>query len=185
MDDKEIVDLYWARSERAIDETANKYGGMCYHVAYHILNNSQDAEESVSDTYFAAWNRLPPHRPSVLSAFLSKITRFISIDRWRASRTAKRGGGELLLALEELEGCVSGTGNAESDFLRKETIAAFNRFLDTLPDTDRRVFLRRYFALEPIRDIAGDYGFSESKVKSMLHRTRAKLRAALNQEGLL
>ena len=107
MDDQEIIDLYFQRSENAISETASKYGGYCYSIAYNILTNNEDAEESVSDTYLAAWNAMPPRRPSILATFLGKITRRLSIDRWRSRNAYKRGGGEIILALEELEDCVA------------------------------------------------------------------------------
>lgn len=102
MDDEKIVDLYWSRSESAISETAAKYGNYCYSIAYNILTNNEAAEESVSDTYMAAWEAMPPRRPSILATFLGKITRNLSIDRWRSRNRYKRGGGEIILALEEL-----------------------------------------------------------------------------------
>lgn len=185
MDDKQIVDLYWKRSESAISETAAKYGGYCYSIAYNVLSNTEDAEESVNDTYLAAWNRLPPHRPAVLSTFLGKITRYISISRWRSRAAYKRGGGEMVMALEELGECVADTLDVETSYAHKETVKAFNRFLDSLPETDRNIFLRRYWCLDSIADIARSFGFSQSKVASMLHRTRQKLRRNLEKEGLL
>lgn len=183
MDDKAIVELYWNRSENAISETAAKYGGYCFHIAHNILANREDAEESVSDTYLAAWNTIPPRRPGILATFLGKITRHISIDRWRARSAYKRGGGEITLALDELEDCVADTRNVEQDYERKELARAFNRFLDTLPETERNVFLCRYWFLDSVADIAAVFGFSQSKVASMLHRTRAKLRKQLEKEG--
>ena len=111
MEDNAIIDLYWARSENAISQTAVKYGGYCYAIAYHILESPEDSEESVNDTYLAAWNTMPPKRPNVLSAFLGKITRYISLDRWKRRSASKRGGGQTTLALEELEECVSGGEN--------------------------------------------------------------------------
>lgn len=109
MDDELIVQLYWDRSENAISETDRKYGAYCNSIAYGILQSKEDAEESVNDTYMDAWNSMPPHRPSILATFLGKITRRISIDRWRNLNRAKRGGGEVTLALEELEQCVAGS----------------------------------------------------------------------------
>lgn len=185
MDDSEIIELYWSRRESAISETAAKYGGFCYSIAYNILANNEDAEESVSDTYMAAWTAMPPNRPNILAAFLAKITRHLSIDRWRARNRYKRGGGEIVLALEELAECVSDDQTVEKAFARKQLAVLFNRFLDSLPETERRIFLCRYWYLDPISDIANYYGFSNSKVTSMLHRTRGKLRAALEKEGLL
>lgn len=184
MEDTQIIDLYWQRSEQAIAETDGKYGGYCYSIAYNILTNNEDAEESVSDTYMAAWNTMPPRKPAILATFLGKITRRLSIDRWRERHSSKRGGGELPLALDELEDCVAGRETVELTYERKRFARAFNGFLDALPETERRVFLCRYWYLDPIGQIAAKFGFTESKVASMLHRTRKKLRATLEQEGL-
>ena len=183
MEDKQIVDLYWAREESAIHETALKYGSYCYSIAYTILQDQQDAEESVNDTYMDAWNTMPPNRPSILSTFLGKITRRISIDHWRIRSAKKRGGDEVPLALDELEECVSGSHDVELQVQHNELIATIHRFLDALPDTERRIFLLRYWYLEPIHSIAKQYKFSQSKVTSMLHRVRVKLRKQLEKEG--
>lgn len=185
MEDSGIIRLYFARSEEAILETDRKYGPYCHRIAYNILTNEEDAQECVNDTYLAAWNRIPPQKPGILSAFLGKITRFLSIDRWRRRGSAKRGGGELTLALEELEDCVSGGHSPEDAYIAKEAAQALNRFLDTLPEEERNVFLRRYWYIEKTSAIAQRYGYSESKVTSMLHRTRGKLRAQFQKEGLL
>ncbi len=185
MDDKSIVALYWKRSENAIAETDKKYGAYCFAIANNILANREDAEESVSDTYMKAWDTIPPQRPAVLSTFLAKITRNIAISRWRARSAAKRGGGEIPLALEELDMCIAGRQNVESQFLYQETVRSFQRFLELLPDVERNVFLRRYFLLDSIACIASDFGFTQSKVKSMLYRTRLKLRGQLEMEELI
>jgi RNA polymerase sigma-70 factor (ECF subfamily) len=183
VDDKSIVDLYFSRDQEAITQTDKKYGHYCYRIAYNILTNREDAEESVSDTYVAAWRAIPPRRPSVLSTFLGKITRHIAIDRWRERNASKRGGGEVPLALEELQDCVAGMQNVEMDYERKEIIKAYVKFLDALPVTERRVFLCRYWYVDSVEAIADKFGFSQSKVKTMLHRTRAKLRKQLAEEG--
>ena len=183
MDDKSIVDLYFSRNQDAIIHTDKKYGRYCYSIAYNILTNKEDAEEIVSDTYITAWRVIPPRRPSVLSTFLGKITRHISIDRWRERAATKRGGGEVPLALEELNDCVAGMQNVEMEYERTEIVKAYVKFLDTLPITERRVFLCRYWHVESIETIADKFGFSQSKVKTMLHRTRAKLRKQLAEEG--
>ena len=185
MDDSSIVALYWERSENAIRQTDLKYGAYCRSIAYNILVSREDSEESVNDTYLDAWNAMPPHKPSMLSTFLGKITRRIAIDRWRARNAAKRGGGEVVLALEELSDCVSGTQSTEQLLQNRELISSYQAFLDTLPVTQRRVFLCRYWYLEPIETIAQRFGFSRSKVKSMLHRIRGKLRTHLEKEGYL
>ena len=183
MDDTSIVDLYFSRDQEAITQTDKKYGHYCYRIAYNILTNKEDAEESVSDTYVAAWRAIPPRRPSVLSTFLGKITRHIAIDRWRERNASKRGGGEVPLALEELQDCVAGMQNVEMDYERKEIINAYVKFLDALPVTERRVFLCRYWYVDSVEAIADKFGFSQSKVKTMLHRTRSKLRKQLAEEG--
>lgn len=185
MDDKAILDLYWARSERAISETDTKYGPYCFCIAYNILNNREDSEESVSDTYMAAWNSMPPKRPAVLSAFLGKITRYISLDHWKKRSRLKRGGGEMELCLEELGDCVSGQESTEDKVIRRETITAVNHFLSTLSETERKIFLCRYWYLESVKDIAERFGFSPNRTSVMLSRVRQKLHAHLAKEGLL
>lgn len=184
MEDKQIVALYLQRKERAIDETAAKYGNYCFSIAHNILDNYEDAEETVSDTYVGAWNAIPPHRPMNLGTFLGKITRRLAIKRWRANRTQKRGGGEMALALEELAGCIPSEQNPERDMELADLSRALNRFLTDLPQTERSVFICRYWYLEPIQTIARRNGFSQSKVKSMLSRTRKKLQTHLEKEGI-
>ena len=185
MEDTDIIALYFRRSEEAITETDQKYGRYCYSISHNILNNPEDAEETVSDTYLEAWNTMPPHRPPVLITFLGRITRHLSIDRWRSGKALKRGGGEVTLALEELDDCVSGGVTPEAACEEKELRLAVKNFLLTLPRQERQVFLCRYFYLDSISAIAAFTGFSTSKTKSMLHRTREKLRKALKKEGLL
>lgn len=185
MEDQAILQLYFDRSEAAIVQTDLKYGAYCYSIAYHILTNREDSEESVSDAYLATWNAIPPRRPNVFSTFLGRITRNISINRWKQRSAHKRGGGEMDIALEELGECVSGNSSVEDSYAYKETVRAFRAFLDTLPDMERRVFLRRYWYLDSTQEICQRYGFSESKVKSMLHRIRNRLRSKLEKEGLI
>lgn len=177
--------MYWSRSERAITETAGKYGSYCYAIAFNILANKEDAEESVNDTYLSAWNAIPPHRPAVLATYLGKITRNLSIDRLRKRSREKRGGGEMTLALEELEGVVGHSESPETAAARKELAAGVNHFLDSLSQTERCVFLRRYWYLDSIGEIAKKTGFSISKVASMLYRMRGRLRKQLLKEELL
>ncbi|MBQ7300303.1 MAG: sigma-70 family RNA polymerase sigma factor [Clostridia bacterium] len=182
--DDRIVELYWARSESAITETAAKYGGYCRSIAYNILFDAQDAEESVNDTYLDAWNAMPPHRPTALSTFLGKITRRISIDRWRRRHADKRGGGVMPAVLDELADCAS-PDDVESAIEQSEMARIITAFLDTLPTDERRVFLCRYWFMEPTAAIAKAFGYSESKTVSMLFRTRKKLREILEKEGYL
>ncbi len=183
MDDKAIVELYFARSEKAISETANKYGGYCYSIANNILSNKEDSEESVNDTYLAAWNNMPPRHPSILATFLGKITRYISLDRWKSRSAYKRGGGEVTLALEELDEFLSSGESTEEVVEKKELIRSINRFLDNLPETERNLFVCRYWYLDPVQQIADRYGFTLSKTASMIRRTREKLYKQLKKEG--
>ena len=185
MDDQHIIELYWARDEEAIHHTADRYGQYCYAIAYNILSVREDSEECVNDTYLDAWNSMPPHKPSILSAFLGKITRRIAIDRWREGRAQKRGGGEMALALDELSECVASQSDVTREVETLEVAAGVQRFLSTLPDNERRIFVRRYWHMESVADLAARFGYGQSRVKSMLHRTRAKLRRYLEEEGLL
>ena len=183
MEDSSIVQLYWERSEAAIYETDKKYGRYCLSIADNILPSREDAQECVNDTYLAAWEAIPPHKPGVLSTFLGKLTRRISIDRWRSLTAQKRGGSTVTLALEELEACIPAQSDPAVQVEAKELAETVNRFLAKLPYQERRMFLARYFHMSSIQKIAEKYGFSDSKVKSMLHRTRKKLRTYLTEEG--
>lgn len=185
MDDKQIVDLYFARKEQAIRETAKKYGKYCFAIARNILQNSSDAEETVNDTYMGAWNSIPPHRPAMLSTYLGKITRRLALKRWTANRTQKRGGSEIALALEELAGCIPSDFDVESRINEDELTQILNDFVRNLPNPESHVFLCRYWYLDSIEAIARRFDFSQSKVKSMLSRTRKKLYAHLQKEGYL
>lgn len=185
MEDSRIVELYWERSERAISETSDKYGKYCYAIAYHILADPGDADESVNDTYLGAWNAMPPHRPSALSTFLGKITRRISINRWNERRAEKRGGGQVPLALDELSEVVTSPDTPERAVTARELAAAVDRFLASLPEPERDLFVCRYWFLAPVAELSGKFHFSLSKTKSMLFRTRQKLRAHLEKEGFV
>jgi len=183
MEDAAIVALYWNRSEQAIVRTQDKYGSYLTNISYHIVGSREDAQECVNDTYHHAWNAMPPSRPDVLSTFLGKITRRLSIDRWRRNTADKRGGGQTAMALEELEECVSGQESVEDELERRELVRRLDNFLASLPDVQRRVFLCRYWYMDSIQEIASQFGFSRSKVTSMLHRTRSKLKCWLEEEG--
>ena len=184
VDDLQIVALYWARSDLAIEETRKKYGHYCYTIAYNILQNVQDAEESESDTYFAAWNTMPPNRPLILSTFLGKITRRISLDKWKSHTAAKRGGGQVPLSLNELMECIPDSKHID-DRLHCEALAALiDSFLRTLPVRERNVFLCRHWYFDSIEEIARQFGLSQGKVRTMLCRTRQKLKVYLEKEGV-
>ena len=184
MDDRKIVDLYWQRDENAIPETAAKFGGYCRTIAYNILSDAEDAEECLNDTWLRAWNTMPTNRPSRLAPYLGKLTRWISLTRLREKTSLKRGGGETELVLDELAEAVDPGADVEKAVELKELNAALRRFLKTLGETERQVFLARYWFIASIAEIAEKFGFSESKVNSMLHRTRKKLLSYLKEEGL-
>ena len=185
MDDTQIVELYWARKESAIEETRVKYGSYCYSISQNILHNEDDAKESVNDTWLDAWNSMPPHHPSVLSTFLGKLTRRISIDKWRRQNAKKRGDGQMPLVLAELEDCISDGKSIEEETERKLLAEVIATFVKSLPETEQKVFLCRYWYMDSVSSIAARFRFSESKVKSMLYRTREKLRIYLEKEGLV
>ena len=183
MEDSKIIELYWQRETAAIEQTQRKYGPYCLAIARNILPTREDAQECVNDTYLAAWNGIPPARPSVLSAFLGKLTRRISIDRWRALHAEKRGGGTVTVALEELGACIPGGSDPVKEVEAKELAEAMNRFLDLLPPTERKVFLMRYFDLADMKQVEQRFHMSSGKAKSMLYRVRIKLREYLKEEG--
>ena len=184
MDDATIVDLYWSRSEQAISETELKYGKYCRMISYNILANASDAEECVNDTYLRAWNSMPSNRPSRLAPYLGKLTRWLSLNRLRDNDCLKRGNGELPLVLDELAETLDSGIDTEKELEIKELNRAIRRLLDQLDKGERDVFLCRYWYVASISEIAEKSGFSESKVKTMLHRTRKKLSIQLKEEGL-
>lgn len=149
-----------------------------------ILRSREDSEECVNDTYVGAWNAIPPHRPNSLSAFLGKLTRRISLKRLRSQNAEKRGGGEYALALDELGECIPDRESVEKKVEEKRVAECISAFLRTLPATERKVFVQRYFYLRSVKEIAHSFTFSQSKVKSMLHRTRGKLKENLRKEGI-
>lgn len=185
MEDTNIVALYWQRSPQAIVETDGKYGAYCRSIAYRICRSREDAEECVNDTWLSAWNAMPDKRPDRLSPFLGRIVRNHALHRVESASRLKRGGGEAALALEELEECVAAPGDPAGQVELRELERAIDRFVASLPEDARRVFLARYWYLYPVAEIAQRLGYSESKVKSLLHRTRLRLQRSLREEGLL
>lgn len=182
MEDYKIVDLYWARSESAISETDLKYGKMLTGISVGLLKVKEDAEECLSDTYLAAWNSMPDERPIYLGAFLSKIIRRISVDKYRALHSEKRGGKDALVA--ELTECIPSNSNVEREYDNKLLAEALNRFLYSLDEEKRRIFIRRYFYSDRLDEIARSMNLSVGKVKTVLFRTRNALREFLLEEGI-
>ena len=183
MQDKQIVELYWSRNEAAITESQKKYGRYCRYIAYQILHDEEDAKEIENDTYLAAWNTIPPQKPDPLKPYLGTLCRRGALDRYDYKQAEKRGGGQLPLALEELVECLP----AEEGENAIELIAvqnAVNAFLGSLPRRERNVFVRRYFYMSTIPDIADEYFMTQSGVKMLLSRLRQKLRVHLKKEGI-
>ena len=182
MTDDRIIGLYLERSENAVTETQRQYGRYFTSIAYGIVRNESDAEEVVNDVYLQAWNTIPPEHPGNLRAFLGRITRQLAIKRLEHNTAKKRGEGQYLSVIEELEECIPGDdGEDIPDMLAlRDTL---NRFLRTLPEDVRGVFIRRYWHMQSITQIATVCSMSESRVKSQLMRTRKKLRKYLMEEG--
>lgn len=183
MQDQQIVNLYWERNEEAIRQTEQKYGAYLSKVAYNILADFEDSSECVNDTYLAAWNSMPTNRPSVLSTYLSKITRQLSIDVFRKKHTVKRFASEYALSLDELGDSFSDGTTPEQALDAALLDNAINCFVRTLPDDAQKAFIGRYYFFDSIKDIAAYCRMSENKVKSLLYRTRQRLRMYLLTEG--
>lgn len=184
MKDNEIIELYWNRDEAAITATADTYGNYCYSIAYNILCNNEDAEECVNDTWLNAWKSIPPQRPNRLSTYLGKISRNLSLNRYKLLTAQKRGKGQVEIALSELEGCVPAQIDMEQITDEMVLVNAIETFLRAQPRTERNIFIGRYWYLYPMRDLAGAYRMSESKIVSLLYRMRNKLKLHLEKEGV-
>lgn len=185
MEDGAIIDLYWRRDQRAVEETAGKYGSLLFSMAWNILRSRGDAEECVNDTYLRTWNAIPPARPTALRAWLGRIVRNLSLDRWKQTRTQKRGGGAMEVLLGELDECVPAPYGMEEQMEDREIAGLVSAFLRGLPAQSRIIFLRRYWYGQDLADIAAACRCSVGKVKSSLFRTRNALRTHLEQEGVL
>lgn len=184
MKDEEIIELYLERDEKAIAATAEKYGSYCHSISYNILQNAEDAQECVNDTWLGAWKSIPPHRPNQMATYLGKITRNLSLNRFKHYAAEKRGLGQAELALSELEECIPAKSSIEQIIEEMSLTKSINRFLYAQPQQKRNIFIRRYWYLCPIRDIAKTYGMSESKVASLLFRMRNELKTHLEKEEI-
>ena len=184
MDDTAIVALYWARDERALTETAARFGAYCRRIAMNILHSHHDAEECENDTWLAAWNSMPDNRPARLAPYLGRITRNLALDRAEAAGAQKRGGGQANLLLDELAECLPAAGSVEQSYDAAETARVINDFLRKEPAKARNIFLRRYWYCDPAAEIAARFGMKESAVRVQLHRTRQRLAAYLQEQGI-
>ena len=183
MEDSEIIGLYHSRSEEALSQTAQKYSGYCRSIAWNILGNVLDVEETLNDTWLAAWNSIPPQKPRRLNVYLGRITRNLALNRLKAQNTQKRGGGQTEAVLEELRECISGTGMDETldELVLRDAI---NKFLRGQLARNRAVFLRRYWSMERVEDIAMDLGLRRGQTATILYRMRRELKKYLEKEGI-
>lgn len=183
MDDREIIKLFFERSEQAITELSNKYGTVCSKIAFNILNSTQDAEECVNDAYLGVWNTVPPQDPSPLLSYVCRIVRNLSIKKYRANTAAKRNS-IYDVALDELENCFPSSVSADDEFNASETARIINEFLESLDKENRIIFVRRYWYSDSITDIAKQFGRNEHNISVRLSRIREKLRKHLIKEGI-
>ena len=183
MEDCEIIELFFDRSEAALREVSRKYGLYCKTIARNILNNSEEADECVNETYIRAWESIPPKRPPVLRAFLGRITKNLALNRVRSLKAENRGGGETDLSFDELDDFVSGEYSVEIEAERKEIVAALNRFLDKLPSRQRQLFVGIYWGCFNIAQLAEQHGMSPSGVSENIAKTRKQLKKYLSKRG--
>lgn len=182
MTDQTIIDLFWRRSEDAIRSTSQKYGGYLTKIAMNILGCREESEECVNDTYLSAWNQIPPDRPENLLPYLGRITRCLALNRYDYL-TAQKRSAAFTVQLSELEECLTGTDSAEKQFEAGEVAAVISAFLRTQSPDARNIFIRRYWFSDSIAEIASRFQMGESRVKSILFRTRNRLRKQLEREG--
>lgn len=183
MNDSQIVELYWNKNMNAISASMDKYGSYCFTVAYGILNDTQDSEECVNDTWLRAWNAIPPARPNILKVFFAKITRHLSFDRYKATKAKKRGGGDMPLVLEELAECIASESDVEGLVNANELGRVVNQFVASLTEREQKLFVRRYFFSDSIKAIAERCDMTENSVNVTLSRIRRRLKEHLSKEG--
>jgi len=184
MKDIEIVELYWQRSEKAITATSEKYENYLYSISYNILHNIEDTKECLNDTYLSAWNSMPPNKPNRLAIFLGKITRNISLNRFKYYTAEKRRGSQTDIILSELNDCIPSCVNTERVAEEKILVSAIEEFLYSQPLVKRNIFLRRYWYGCSVTDVAKEYSMTEGKVASLLFRMRKALKIKLEKEDI-
>ena len=184
LDDKVIIQHYWDREERAINETDEKYGSFCLRIAENILGNQEDSKECVNDTYLNAWNSIPPHLPEKLSCFLGKITRNLALNIYEKKHTAKRGKGQIEMALSELAECVDMSSDIENESERQQIRDVINEFLKNQNMQRKNIFIQRYWYLMSIKEIGVQHDMNDNQIKSVLYQMRNELKKILVKEGL-
>lgn len=184
MEDSQIIVLFQERSEEAVRAVSDKYSGYCRSIAGNILPSAEDVEECLNDTWLAAWNAIPPQKPKLLNIYLGRITRNLALNRIKLLSAEKRGGGQAALALEELSDCIGTRSGPEEQLDEQHLREAIDAFVRSQPERKRRIFIRRYWALEPVQVIAREFGMSRGQVSTMLYRMRSELKQHLEKEGI-
>lgn len=184
MEDNQIIELYWNRNENAIAETDKKYGNYCNYIAYNILQNKEDSKEILNDTYLKVWNSIPTERPNILKLFLAKITRNLSIHKYKMNNAKKRNS-YMEVVLEELEECLPSENLVEKETEYNELVGYLNNFLKNISTDKRKIFLERYWNLSSIKDISSTNKMTENNVKVILHRLRCELKEYLLERGVV
>lgn len=185
MEDEKLIELFWNRSELAIQETSNKYGGYLRRISMNILESAEDAKECVNDTYLKVWNSIPPQRPGVFQSWIGRIARNISLDRYRHEHAKKRGGHGMDILLSELEECITYPDSWKRESSDEQIAEALNQFLQGMKKENRMIFVRRYWYGDSVGEIAQHFSMKESKVKTSLYRSRNMLRRHLDKEGIV
>jgi len=183
VDDKQIIELYFERNEQAIKETETKYGAFCHRIAMNILGIHEDAEECVNDTYYSVWKQIPPTVPEVFKVYLGRITRNLSISRFRAMRAKKRYSS-MEIMLSELNDCVPSSSNVEQTIEVMQLSDYISEWLDSLPEEDCALFVRRYWFGDEVQELAKKCGITAAKMAQRMLRLRKSLKAALEQKGV-
>ena len=185
MDDASIVQLFFERSEQALEAVSKKYGRFCHSIAHNILNNTEDTEECVNDAYLSLWNSIPPKKPDVIAPFLGRITRNLALNLYKKNHAAKRGGGDFPLVLDELSEVIEGSETADGELLKRELLDVVNTFLSSLTPEKRKIFVCRFWYVDSIKDNANRMNMTENSVSVTLNRLKKQLRTLLLEGGLL
>ncbi len=184
MNDLEIIELYFRRDEKALRETATKYGQFCHNMAYNILTVREDAEECVNDTYLKAWNSIPPEEPKYFKGWLAKVVRNISLDLWRKNHRQKRYAG-IEVIFDELDECIPSPSNVEEEIEARALTVFLNKWLAALPQKDRILFMSRYWYGEPLKTIAKIHRTTPADIANRMYRLRQRLKSELEKENII
>ena len=182
VEDTQIIELYWNRNQQAVSESSIKYGAMLARISFGILHSNEDSEECVNDTYLKAWDSIPPQKPGSLPAYLGRIVRNISINRWHENHTTKRSGATVMLS--ELSECIPSADSVQDEVEADELAAVIIIWLNSLSQDDRVLFLKRYWYSESLNSLADECATTPNKLAGRMYRLRAKLKKTLEMEGI-